>query len=164
MKNKIMIFEDSSMDLVNRYKQFNKNYELIVYLNYPYVDKKELKKEGFEQVYQGLPKSLLSADCLNRYGDEFIDLDKFNAKIAEYRKAGKSYLLDSLKRKIILNEEIPVDADFYCIDGLDGLCFEIVKTLPKEKVFINSGAPYIRNQAIKEGYKLLGTDTIHTQS
>ena len=154
-KKKIVIFEDSEIDLIQKYKHFNnEDYETFVYLNSPNPNKEMLKKEGFNNVYQGLPKKLFLKDYVKNNQDRFIDLEKFLSKIKEYNVATKFCLVNRLARKIILNEENPVEADFYYSDGLDYLCFELVKTLQKEKVFINSGNVSIRNEAAKKGYKI----------
>jgi hypothetical protein len=133
-KKKIVIFEDLDIDVVVRYDNLNREkYETFVYLNQSYFDEKELKKEGFKNIYQGFPKKLFSENYLK-------------SELAQY-------LID--EKMLILNEENPIEADYYFSDGLEELCFEIAKQLPKEKFFIKSSDPIINMNAKEKGYNLL---------
>lgn len=142
-KKKIVIFEDNEIDLVDRYKDLNgEGFETFVYLNSPYVDDEYLKKEGFKNIYQGLPKKLFSENFLKENSEKFVDLKEAILNPRLYRN------------KVWLNEEEPVKADNYFSDGLEELCFEIAKNLPKEKFQIYSSNPRVNKEAKEKGYAL----------
>lgn len=130
-KKRIVIFEDSENDLISRYKNLkSKNYEIFVYLHKNLFDKEMLQKEGFNNIHKGLPKKLFS--------QEFLE-----SPLAKY-------LIE--EEMLILNEENPIEGDYYFSDGLETRCFELIENLPKEKVFINSREGIVQEKAKKEGY------------
>jgi len=51
-------------------------------------------------------------------------------------------------------------ADFYFSDGLGGEYLNLLKILPREKAFLVSGDPTIRDEAQKEGYQVLSEEEI----
>lgn len=47
------------------------------------------------------------------------------------------------------------DFDLYALDGLGGVCFEIIGYLPRERCYIQTGDYQLEEKAKREGYQLL---------
>lgn|SRR3989338_2269251 len=67
---------------------------------------------------------------------------------------GIGFKKEDIHRRVLEPEE----SDFYFIDGLRGHCFGLFSLLPKEKCYLVSGDPFIREEAEKRHLNVLEGD------
>lgn len=51
-------------------------------------------------------------------------------------------------------------ADVYFLDGLNGICFYLLRDLPRDKSFVNSDSSSIIKQAKEQGFNVVETETV----
>ena len=106
----------------------------------------EDSKEDLIERYEDLPR-------LHDVSVRSLDNRDWSVDEAPFRKAGFDL---SKIRDYDPTEEI-VGADIYFVDGLNGICFNILPRLPRERTFLNTGHHSIRESAKKQGYQILET-------
>jgi len=124
---KIVIFEDNRSDFNFRYGELIGQHEVIVYaLGIFSVEHERYMQNARTAFEQG------------KYTRKQYD-DLLNAK--KHIHLG-------------IPKEIP-EADFYFTDGLDGECFSLLNRLPRDRSYLLSGDPNIREAAISSNFNTI---------
>ena len=128
---KIMIYEDETEDLVNRYSKLTKNHDVHVC------------------IVGSMSNALKETWLKDKLQESGFNMSKVKGVAYANRIGNPNWESEYV--------EIP-PSDVYFTDGLSGGCFDILKRLPKEKAYLLTTSEDIEEKAIEKGYQLASGD------